>query len=172
MVSHMPDSVLGEDRLAAVLSEHLDQEEAALSGLMRSVQEVRVALLRNQAARLTECLALQTGAFAECEKARVSRQRLQSTLGLGSQPVQLPALVSRLGMPARGRLWSQCQRLQRLAAEVERVARANHLFARHALSLMEQVLLEVTGGEPAGQRYNRTGAAGPTIYGHIVQARG
>lgn len=172
MLSRMPDNALDENRLATLLGEHLDQEEAALNGLMRSVQDVRVALLQNQADRLRDCVALQTGAFGECEKTRISRQRLQSTLGLGSQPVHLPTLVSRLDMPARARLWSQCQRLHRLATEVERMARANHLFARHALSLMEQVLLEVTGGEPAGQRYGRTGAAGPGNYGHIVQARG
>jgi hypothetical protein len=136
---------------------------------------VRAALLQTNKGHLTECLARQANAFADCQTvqaARIELRQKMDTAPSGSPTALLRGLICQLDMPVKGQLLTQLERLRRVASEVDRINRANQLCVRHALTLTERLLVDLTGGEPAGQPYNRAGTVGPSAYGRLLEARG
>ena len=131
-------------KLATLCIEHLEREEALLDASLKAVQDVRAALLTGQFDDLTEALRGhdQLGENSEAmQRRRDDFQRdAAAELGLAAGEVNVTNLARRLPADARQELTLRRQRLGNLAAEVDRLNRANWGLIRPSLEFFEQTV--------------------------------
>lgn len=162
--------------LATLCFEHLEVEEALLDASLKAVQDVRAALLAGQFDHLTEALRGHDHLAEKSEAMQRRRDEFQrkaaAQLGLAAVEVNVTNLARRLPADASQELTLRRQRMSNLAAEVDRLNRANWGLIRPNLEFFEQLFAEAGGGAAASVRYGPRGRFQQATRDCLVQARG
>ena len=161
--------------LATLCFEHLEGEEALLDASLKAVQD-GAALLAGQFDHLTEALRGHDQLAEKSEAMQRRRDDFQrkaaAQLGLAAIEVNITTLARRLPADARNELTLRRQRMSNLAAEVDRLNRANWGLIRPSLEFFEQLFAEASGGTSASVRYGPRGRFQRATRDSLVQARG
>lgn len=162
--------------LALACLAHMQQEEAMLTETLESLRQVRAALLSGDLDSLKIALERQTRiahASAELRERRAGLRREMSTvLGVPPRDVTLLRFASGLPRDITDHLIGCRERLRTMAAEVDRVNRANAALVGQSLDFLERFLTEITDGDPGGAGYTARGASREPALGSIIEARG
>lgn len=155
---------------------HMQQEEAMLAETLESLQQVRTALRGGSLDSLKDALDRQARiarASVELRDRRANLRRdMAVVLGVPPRSVTLTMLVAWLPGDAGARLASCRDRLNGMAAEVDRLNRANAALVGQSLDFLERFFIEITGGDRGGAGYSPAGATRAPALGSIIEARG
>lgn len=155
---------------------HMEQEEAMLKETQESLREVRDALVQGDLGRLAGSLERQAHtarAAAELRLAREKfRQQVAETLRVSAEQVTFGWLAEHLPGEAGQRIARCRERLCRLAIEVDQLNRSNASLILHSLDFLNQLLLEITGGDKGSNRYGATGGRDIGQCGSLIKAQG
>ncbi len=162
--------------LARACVAHLDEEASLLDTTAEFLRDVRAALIRGDLAALAGTLERQ----AEAGRAReaVSRRRtelrqmLAHHLGVEPAAVTLTALAARLAAADAADIASRRDRLRAQAAEVARLNRATATLLAHSAGFLQRLLVALSGGDRAGDRYDPAGRPQAARCGSFIEARG
>jgi hypothetical protein len=154
----------------------MQQEEAMLAETLDSLKQVRAALRGGGIDLLREALDRQnrlTRAAAELRERRAHLRRdMSAALGISPREVTLMGLAAQLPADVATRLADCRDRLSDMAAEVDRLNRANAALVGQSLDFLERFLTEITDGDRSGAGYGPTGATRVSALGSIFEARG
>jgi hypothetical protein len=147
-----------------------------LAETLDSLQEVRTALRGGGLEALRSALDRQAHiavASSELGTRRAAlRREMAGALGIAPGDVTLSRLAARLPADVATHLTACRDRLNRMAAEVDRVNRANAALVGQALEFLERFLTEITDGECLGAGYAASGALRAPTVGSLIEARG
>ena len=147
-----------------------------LGECLESLRQVRAALTQGNFASLNAALAQQgktSRAADELRERRTKlRRKLASVLGVAPQTVTVQMLAVRLAGDTGERLTACRNRLRIMAAEVDRLNRANAALVSQSLDFLERFFVEITGGEHGGRSYDCSGTSRQSECGSIIEARG
>ena len=162
-------------KLHALCAAFVSEEESALTGLLRSVREVRAILLHGGIEELERSWQLQQDCATELDARHRQRaqfrQEAAACLGLPAESIVLERLLEHVPRGEAQALRQARQRLRGLAAEVERVGRGNRILMHYTLDFFQRILLGLTGGRGSGS-YARSGKPLPAASHSLIQARG
>jgi hypothetical protein len=162
--------------LIALIHQHLAEEEAHLDATLRALQQTRAALLGTNTPVLGEVLARQeelAHVGAELRRKREQfRRQAAGALGVEAESITLNTLAAWLPDEGGAQLAQARQRLLQKMAEVGRLRQSSAVLIHSYLGLVDQVLLQATGGRVDGGRYGPAGTQQTPTYGPIVEARG
>ena len=137
---------------------------------------MRAALLRNDRLALKAVLATLDRPIRSRHERLEERERrcreLGDLLALPAGSVRLNQVLTRLPADAARPLLAVSGRLRRLAEQIDALNQHNRLLVHQLLDLVNDQLLHITGGEPAGTGYGRSGTPGPAVYGSLIRRRG
>lgn len=174
-----PNARLSESKattLSLACLAHMQQEEAILAETLDSLRQVRTALREGNLDSLKSALERQgriAQASAELREGRASlRQEMSTALGIPVQNVTLMVLAARLPGDVADHLASCRARLSNMAAEVDRLNRANAALVGQSLEFLERFFTEITDGDRGGAGYSSRGTARAPLLGSIIEARG
>jgi hypothetical protein len=166
----------GVTTLSLACLAHMQQEEAMLAETLESLEQVRTALRGGGIDALKDALDRQTRiahASAELRDRRAKlRRQMSAVLGVAPHVVTIKMLAARLPGEAGARLASCRDRLNEMAARVDRVNRANAALVGQSLDFLERFFIEITGGERDGTGYGPAGDTREPALGSIIEARG
>lgn len=173
-----PAPLTGSDAgsLSLACLAHLQQEEAMLAETLDSLQEVRGALRGGGLEALRRALDRQARiaeASSELRARRAAlRREMAGALGIAPRDVTLSRLAARLPADVATHLTGCRDRLNRMAAEVDRLNRANAALVGQSLEFLERFLTEITDGDSVGAGYGASGALRAPAIGSLIEARG
>ena len=93
-------------------------------------------------------------------------------MGIAWESVTVQMLALRLPDERGDRLARCRERLRNMATEVDHVNQGNAALVWHCLNFMQGLLVEITGGESSGARYNAGGRRQEPECGSLIQRRG
>src|SRR5262245_12355549 len=156
--------------------QHLLAEEAQIDATLRALEQTRAALLDGNTSVLDDVLARQdelSQAHAELRRKREQfRQQAAGALGVPVELLMLSRLAERFPDEGKARLTQARQRLLRKMDQVKRLRQSSTALVQSYLGLVDQVLLQVTGGRVDGGRYGPAGTQQAPTYDPILEARG
>lgn len=155
------------------LARHLDAEEAAVRDLLKTLRDIRQALLKHDLDGFTAALERQAKAAQAAESLRANRDKLfpelARVMGIAAgQGVTLRQIAERL--PEGAAAWVQRRReqLREMALDMDRLNRQNAAMVQQSIELTRQVMGALTRQSPGGTGYDAYGsrqeAVGKSIF--------
>jgi hypothetical protein len=163
-------------KLSLACVSHMQQEEAMLAETLDSLRQIRSALRDGGLDSLKAALDRQARiahASAELRDRRADlRRAMSAALGVSPREVTLMNLAARLPRDIAAHLTGCRDRLNDMAAEIDRLNRANAALVGQSLEFLERFLTEITDGDPGGAGYSSSGATREPVLGSLIEARG
>jgi hypothetical protein len=163
------------DKLARTCLSHFAEEEAMLQETLEVLLAVRSALVHGDRDDLSVALASQEHTVRSVqtihEKRMSVRRIMADLLGVPLRSVTLHLLAERVGGETGDGILDYRRRLTQLTAEVQRIHRANAALIHQSISLLERLLVQLTGGDDGGGRYGPMGVVDSGHGGSMIQAR-
>jgi hypothetical protein len=154
----------------------MEQEEAMLGATLESLGQVRAALTHGDLPALNRALESQAHTARAADELRqrraALRRELAAALGVPPQTVTVEMMAKRLPADAADRLLRYRDRLRSMAADVDRLNRANASLVSQSLDFLQRFLLEITGGGQSGKSYTCCGMPREAECGSMIEARG
>ena len=172
-ISKTVDAVPLSGQMTERVLQHLREEEAALVGMLESVQAVRQSLISRDDEALTKSLAQEGQHLQRAEEIRERRQHLRgeiaAELGISAEHVTLHKLCECTLGELCADITRFRQRLAEMSAEVSRLNRQNAALIRQSLDITTAILGQLTGTPPDADCYNAAGVREETRFGSVVQ---
>ena len=168
----MPPELL---QLAELCLAHLSREEAALQAARAGLTELTDALVKGDLARLQTAVRAAGPLADETHRTRDARgivcATLAEALDLSPESVTLSLVAIRLPAPYAGRVAAARDRLQVLAAEVERLSRRAASVVGYCRGFLQRVVADESDSGAATAHYG-PGPRREVARGALLVARG
>ncbi len=164
-----------EEGLSRVWTAHLQREEVLLDATVKSLRHVRTAIIDADWERLPDLLTFQDHLRAEAHplaQARESlRKQLAPHLGVSPEDVTLRGVTIWFRLASGTNPLVGCERLMQKLNEAETLRCTIATLVRSSLSLYQNLLGRLAGGESA-ERYGPGGKWQGFASGSLIQGRG
>ncbi len=149
------------DRIAIACLGHLQQEEAVLGTTLERLYEIRKAVLHRDLEALSRAMDSEAATDRAAEDLRATRitlrQNIADALQVTAESATLKLLATHASTDIGNQLAVCRDRLAGMAAEAERVNRANAALLRQSADLIDRLLNGLTGTHDNCQRYAGNG---------------
>lgn len=170
---NLPESSPKPAELCRLWLDHADRQAACLTRLLEGMKKVKDALCQGRWAEHLEQLTLLEPRFQENAELQTARQSLRQVMDRAT-PHAIPSLEKLAAlMPASEarQIRASKARLQALAADLQRQARAASILARHHLDFFQGFFADLTR-PVAGSCYGPGGKLQASAPSPLIQVRG